>query len=355
MPKSPKIQHQLQEPIRPTVWFLVLWVLFAGCGEPRTTDLPEYLHHKVGPVFLDPSIPNTWRIEHTFLIKNTTRSRIEIGHVELSCDCAEYQLSQKTLEPGESADLSIVILPLCNLERRIDTAIVNWSKAGDENESKVLQLFVESEIFPMLSASVAKSGIDIDLTKPLKKVIEIDVTAYGQNDQLKSLEFSFPKSSEPVGVGYGVSPRRTDLGSGVVRLTNSISINPAAYLKYDSVQSFEIVAKTDQSSMTIPVRIKRHQKFDIKPRQIVLRSNKREAIIRVVSPVETTAPRVECDSSILSIIQIDQVNVINSKEFEFIVRLEKMPDSAESIEEISFKFVAPDFLPAPYSVFILRE
>lgn len=335
-------------------WGLVFLACHVGCGT-RSTELPEFVHHQVGPVFLDPATPSTWRIEHTFQIKNTTPSRIEIGHVGLSCGCAEYQLSQKTLEPGESADLSMVILPPCNRERRLDTAFVNWSTAADENENKVLQLFVESEIFPMLSASVAKSGIDIDLTKPLKKVIEIDFTAYGQNDQLKSLEFSFPKSSEPVGVGYGVSPRRTDLGSGVVRLTNSISINPAAYLKYDSVQSFEIVAKTDQSSMTIPVRIKRHHELEIRPRQVVLSPEKREARIRIVSPVETSVPRVECDSDLLSVAPVDQNQGVSGTEFEFIVRLEKVPEGAASIEEVPITFVASDFPPAPYSVLIQQK
>lgn len=83
----------------PHYYILASVVWLNGCA--YQTELPPGGNFDAGQVFAE----RTSKVQHAFIVKNTTGRRVKIINVKASCACTTSQLSKYELESGESTEL----------------------------------------------------------------------------------------------------------------------------------------------------------------------------------------------------------------------------------------------------------
>jgi hypothetical protein len=124
--------------------FFLTCILCLGCSgnapDSRIDDKKTYLKlsskepiaRMLAPVFAS----DTKEIVHSFIINNDTKEAVKFVRVVQSCTCTQADLSQKELQPGESATFVMKV----NIQTRVGPQIINARLISEGGDAWVCEL-----------------------------------------------------------------------------------------------------------------------------------------------------------------------------------------------------------------------
>jgi hypothetical protein len=186
-----------------------------GPGDVTTYDAGYVLHER------------TPELSHVFRFTNTSRRRIAITKVTKSCSCSQVSVDRTSVEPGDSAQVSIVVAVPEVLVKKIAACTIET----DDAERKAVQYTVQFTSLPAGLAepseiSVERSGF-ADGQKVVKSIDLISFDRLGTDD-LESIRTEGVPGVDVTSVG---SRQETDLGNGIVKRSRTVrlTISEKAY------------------------------------------------------------------------------------------------------------------------------
>ncbi len=273
------------------ILFLIAYCLLCGCNN---TELPSEVVYDVGPVILDLQREDSWRVEHTFLIKNSTRQTVTLDVPLVSCGCAKCDLSTTTLDPGDDLKVSMAYSLRYLREKRAESARIGW--IDETGKTGVIHILLTSDVFPAIVTDLPSGSLDFDLGRPLPSEVVFDFYAYclDEDDEFLNIETSMGKWELPGSI-VDVSPQVQKIGKRIKRLEKTVRISPQVLEKYPQLESLNIIAKGPKGHYALPLNIRRATNIQLDRQTIFLSPQVKTAIIEITTDSTDVAESIQID------------------------------------------------------------
>ncbi len=156
------------------VWLgMGLACALAGCAA-RAPSGGEVFVHDLGNVFLDPAVPSSQTISHTFTFRNPSKSRsAELKVEKKSCGCSRCEIKQVALGPAEETEITLSFDAGYMRTARRETVEVTTGLA----EYPRFVLVLAAEIYPRL-AMVPETRLAVQSLPHRRETIRTAFVAY---------------------------------------------------------------------------------------------------------------------------------------------------------------------------------
>lgn len=254
------------------IWAAVLATSSSSCLSPSSPDTVRQFHD-AGPVFLDPSERETWRIAHDFRISNPYSVPASVVVDAVSCGCSECVLEKSTLPPFGKTLARLETFLRYVRERSVEHADIRIL-AQDGRETR-LRVTLACDSFPRLVTSLPRMPFEFDLSAPrISATSTIRFYVYDGDDH----------DTEPARELLGGPPhvvmaqrRRVKLGNGVQRHEISMTLDLGEIAQDPTYVSLSANIRYGLRSLNADIRFRHQPNCWIEPATLYLSPSRRYA------------------------------------------------------------------------------
>lgn len=243
--------------------------------------MPTAYQFEFEPVILPPEKQAEWFLQHEFEFVNRQAVPVNLEVVGTSCGCAQCDLSESMLGPGESCLVSMKVYLTYERRRRIETAFVSC----EPTLGKHLSFSIGAEVFPAIKTSPWTKGLIFDLSA-LPTWENLQVTRYGP---LSSKNPELPAGKlqiiGPPQLDVEVAPEVRETVGNLERSNFLVKIGLSKNAQHVVGDALEIGFRWGGDTFAMPISVRDSGGVSVTPSQLYLAGNRSSAKVELKGKV----------------------------------------------------------------------